>query len=273
MMNLKKFKVLVLFVLFSISTIYAQELITNESVLQMHQLGFDDLVIIDKINTSDVKFDTSIAALGKLSKAGVSSDIISLIMQKSKQNTKSKTGIYFTLENGEQKLIQPTVFIGTSKNAVAQKLVSGLINSKTKSRLPKTQSSNVIRNSQPEFTFIFNPMTTEVDNLQNNQGEGLPGLVNWWFRVASNPNEFVLVKLKVKERQNQREVITGTSNFLSNSSGIDSKKAINFSIEEIEGNKFRVIPDTLTPGEYAFLYQGQVPQGRSNQSVFDFSIQ
>lgn len=272
-MKLKGKKAFTVFALFFLTTIYAQEVITNESVIQMHRLGFDEFVIIDKINTSDVKFDTSIAALSKLSKAGVSSEVISLIMQKSKQNTKSKTGIYYTLQSGEEKLIQPTVFIGTSNNAVAQKLVSGLINSKTKSRLPKTQSSNIIENPNPEFLFIFNPITTEVDNLQNNQGGDISAISDWWFRVASNPNEFVLVKLKVKENKNQREVITGKSNFLSNSSGIDSKNAINFSIEEIEGNKFKVIPDNLEPGEYAFLYQGQVPQGRSNQSVFDFSIQ
>ena len=35
----------------------AQETITNESVVQMVELGFDDYMIIDKINTSDVKFD------------------------------------------------------------------------------------------------------------------------------------------------------------------------------------------------------------------------
>ena len=252
-------------------TIAAQETITNESVIQMKDLGFDDYMIIDKINSSDVKFDASISALGQLKKAGISSEVLSLIMEKSKQNTKSKTGIYYLAENDEQKLLQPTVFSGSSNNQVAQKLVSGLINSKQKARLPRTTSNNVLNSSNPEFTFIFNPATTEVDNLQNTQGDS-PGFLNWWFRVASNPNEFVLVKLVVKERKNLREVITGKSSWISSSEGVDPKYAINFSIEEIEGNKFKVVPDNLESGEYAFLYQGQVPQGRSNQSVFDFSI-
>ncbi|HAI42838.1 MAG TPA: hypothetical protein DCM40_34395, partial [Maribacter sp.] len=49
----------------------AQETITNESVVQMVELGFDDYMIIDKINTSDVKFDASISALGAMKNAGV----------------------------------------------------------------------------------------------------------------------------------------------------------------------------------------------------------
>ena len=250
----------------------AQETITNESVVQMVELGFDDYMIIDKINTSDVKFDASISALGNLKKAGVSSEVLSLIMAKSKQNTKSKTGIYYLAANGKDKLIQPSVFSGSNSNAVAQKLVSGLINSKKKAQLPGIHSNNVLSTNSPEFTFIFDPSVTEVDNMQNNQG-GDTGIFNWWFRMASNPNEFVLVKLTVKEKKNLREVITGKKSWITSSSGIDPKYALNFTMEEIEGNKFKVTPDTLAPGEYCFIYQGAVPQGRENQSVFDFSVQ
>ncbi|MDO6472903.1 hypothetical protein [Maribacter sp. 1_MG-2023] len=263
---------LLILALFALTFGSAQETITNESVVQMVELGFDDYMIIDKINTSDVKFDASISALGQMKKAGVSSEILSLIMDKSKQNTKSKTGIYYTDASGEDQLVQPSVFSGSNSNAIAQVLVSNYLNSKQKAQLPKTQSNNVIRQNQPEFTFIFDPSVTEVDNMQNNQG-GDTGMFNWWFRIASNPNEFVLVKLTVKEKKNLREVITGKKSRISSTSGIDPEYALNFSIEEIEGNKFKVTPDVLEPGEYCFIYQGQVPQGRENQSVFDFSIQ
>ena len=175
-------------------------------------------------------------------------------MEKSKQNTKSKTGIYYLANNGEDKLIQPSIFSGSNSNAIAQKLVSGFINAKKKAQLPKTKSNNVIKTSQPEFTFVFDPSTTEVDNTQNNQGN-----LNWWFRIASNPNEFVLVGLTVKKNKNLRKVITGKTNFLASTDGIDPKYALNFSIDEIEGNKFKVVPASLAPGEYCFIYQGQVP--------------
>lgn len=248
----------------------AQELITNESVLQMQQMDFDDFMIADKINSSDVKFDASISALGELKKAGVSSEIISLIMEKSKQNTKSRTGIYYLADDGGLKMVHATVFSGTSEDAVANRLVSGFIPKTKKARLSSSQSNNIIDKDSPEFTFIFDPSSSEVDNMQIGQGGG--GHLDWWFRTASSPNEFVLIKLDVNEKRNLRELITGKSNLVSSNDGIDPKYAINFDIEEIEGNKFKVTPTDLEEGEYAFMYQGKVPNGRANQSVFDFSI-
>jgi uncharacterized lipoprotein YbaY len=267
MKHLKYYLGLAFFIVFT--SIYAQETITNESVIQMVELGFSDDIIIEKINASDVKFDTSISELSKLKKANVSSEIISLIMRKSKHNTKSRTGIYY-LKDGKQKHLPPTVFSGSSSNSAAQKLVSGFINSKKRAVLPKVVSNNVL--TRPlEFTFIFDPSVTEVDNLQTTQGNS-SGLLNWWFRTASSPNEFVLVKLTVKDRKNTRQVIIGKKSWVSSQDGIDPKFALPFNIEEIETNKFKVTFDNLEPGEYAFLYQGQVPQGRTNQSVFDFSV-
>ena len=269
---MKKITYVLLLFLFVTHISYAQETITNETVVQMVELGFSDDVIIDKINTSDVSFDTTIAELSKLKKANVSSEIISLIMQKSKHNTKSRTGIYYA-EGKESKLLHPTVFSGGNSNAAAHRLVSGLINKKKRAVLPRTKSNNVLASNELEFTFVFDPSVTEVDNLQTTQGNNSAGLLNWWFRTASSPNEFVLVKLTVKERKNVREIIIGKKSWVSSQDGIDPKFALPFSIEEIESNKFKVVPENLGPGEYAFLYQGQVPQGRSNQSVFDFSIQ
>ena len=269
-MNTMKQLLALAFVL-TIGLVSAQETITNESVVQMVELGFDEGMIMDKINTSNVKFDASISGLSALKKAGVSPNVLSLIMEKSRGNTTSKTGIYFVDDNGNNKMIQPAVFSGSNSNAAAQRLVSGLINAKQKAQLPNTVSNNVIKNNSPEFTFRFDP-ATDVDNMNNMQG-GQAGVFNWWFRVASNPNEFVLVKMRVKERKNLREVITGKSNALGSQQGVDPKLALPFSIEEIESNVFKVTPSALEPGEYAFLYQGQVPQGRNNQSVFDFSIQ
>ncbi|AOW20555.1 hypothetical protein [Urechidicola croceus] len=267
---MKKIKKPLFILLILISSIcYSQEKVTNESILQMMNMGFSDDLIISKINSSDYKFDTSLSELSKLNDAGVSNDIITLMIEKSKHNTISKTGIYFQ-DGDELKLIQPTVFSGTSNNAVAQKLVSGLINSKTKATLPKSQSNNVLTDSSPEFTFIFDVSSASVDNMQTSPGGN--DRFNWWFKVASSPNEFVLLQLKVKEKKNLREVITGKGNVLTSSTGIDPKFALPFDIEEIEGNKYKVTPANLPPGEYAFFYQGQIPGGRSNQSVFDFSV-
>jgi len=252
----------------SLNNNYAQEIITNKSILQMNQLGFDDSMIIDKINSSNVKFETSISELSKLKNAGVSTEILALMMKKSK--TKSKTGIYYISKNGDQNRIQPSVFSSTNSNETAQVLVSGMINAKTKSQLPKSKSNNILKGNKQEFIFIFNP--SDVDNMQTNQGNQA-SIFNWWFRTATSPNEFALVQFKVKDRKNIREVVTGKTSSLGSTSGIDPKAALPFSIEEMGNNKYKVTPNYLEPGEYCFIYQGQVPEGRTNQAVFDFSIE
>ena len=48
----------------------------------MQELGFDDTMIIDKINSSNVYFDASISALIELKNAGVSTDILSVVMKR-----------------------------------------------------------------------------------------------------------------------------------------------------------------------------------------------
>ena len=267
---MKKLILCVLLLAVTTQFTYAQEVVTNESIIQMKALGFDETIIMSKINASDVDFDASISALSELKKAGVSSEVIALVMQKAQFSTKSKTGIYYLAADDTSKPILASVFSGTNQNAMAQQLVSGLINAKVKSQLPKRTSNNVINSTKPEFTFIFDP-DTGADNMQNYQGEK-PSLFNWWFRVATSPNEFVLVKMRVKKSKNLREVITSKSNMFTSSNGIDPKASIPFKIETIGNNKFTVVPDRLEPGEYCFIYQGNVPNGRTNQSVFDFSI-
>ncbi|WP_277114113.1 hypothetical protein, partial [Bacteroides stercorirosoris] len=49
-----------------------QETLSNQSVIDMKELGFSDDVIITKINSSDCLFDTSINSLKILKEKGIS---------------------------------------------------------------------------------------------------------------------------------------------------------------------------------------------------------
>ena len=66
------------------------------------------------------------------------------MMQKVQFSTKSKTGIYYLAADDTTKPILASVFSGVNQNALVQNLVSGLINTKEKSQLPKRTSNNVI---------------------------------------------------------------------------------------------------------------------------------
>ena len=245
----------------------------------MKQLGFDESLIIDKINSSDVNFDSSISALSRLKEYGASTEVISLVMEKSKYNTKSETGIYSLNLDKSMTPILSSVFSSKNANAAARavasvSIVGGLmVNARGKLQLPKNTSNNVVKLGLNQFIFIFDP-ETEVDNMNTGSNNPLYPYNNYLNnnKLASSPNEFILTEMRVKKSKNLREIITTKSGALSGSVGIDPKLSIAFSIETIGKNKYKITVPKLERGEYCFIYQGSL-NSQTTKSVFDFSVQ
>ncbi|MDA9631605.1 hypothetical protein N9T03_00130 [Bacteroidota bacterium] len=275
---MKKYLLLMLLLVFS-KPICSQEVITNESIIEMKQLGFDESLIIDKINSSDVNFDSSISALSRLKEYGASTEVISLVMEKSKYNTKSETGIYSLNLDKSMTPILSSVFSSKNANAAARavasvSIVGGLmVNARGKLQLPKNTSNNVVKLGLNQFIFIFDP-ETEVDNMNTGSNNPLYPYNNYLNnnKLASSPNEFILTEMRVKKSKNLREIITTKSGALSGSVGIDPKLSIAFSIETIGKNKYKITVPKLERGEYCFIYQGSL-NSQTTKSVFDFSVQ
>jgi hypothetical protein len=61
---------------FAGTTAATEEVMTNESVIKMHEAGLPAEVILAKIRTSQTNFDTSVDALVALSEAGIPKDVI-----------------------------------------------------------------------------------------------------------------------------------------------------------------------------------------------------
>lgn len=275
---MKKYLLLMLLLVFS-KPICSQEVITNESIIEMKQLGFDESLIIDKINSSDVNFDSSISALSRLKEYGASTEVISLVMEKSKYNTKSETGIYSLNLDKSMTPILSSVFSSKNANSAARavasvSIVGGLmVNARGKLQLPKNTSNNVVKLGLNQFIFIFDP-ETEVDNMNTGSNNPLYPYKNYLNnnKLASSPNEFILTEMRVKKSKNLREIITIKSGALSGSVGIDPKLSIAFSIETIGKNKYKITVPKLERGEYCFIYQGSL-NSQTTKSVFDFSVQ
>ncbi|HYE75628.1 MAG TPA: hypothetical protein VEF04_19955 [Blastocatellia bacterium] len=60
-----------------------KEILTNDSVIELSQLGLGDTVIIEKIRQSECRFDTSLNGLKQLKAAKVSNAVIALMMDPS----------------------------------------------------------------------------------------------------------------------------------------------------------------------------------------------
>ncbi|MDD3040150.1 hypothetical protein [Bacteroides sp.] len=261
---MKKLILLFIFLLAGYTISNAQEVLTNQSVIDMLEIGLGEDVIIAKITTSECDFSISINDLKDLKEKGVSDNIIiAMVKQEKDNNEQSKTllpGLYFN-DNDSLIKIFPTTFSGTKTNTLGSAFSYGIASAKIKSTMPGSSSKNIVNTVTPEFIFLF-------DKKQENAP-----LSEWWFSVASSPSQFVLVKLNKKEKS--RELGTGKVNVYAGSSmGIDEESIIKFTISKTNDFEFKVIPeDILQPGEYCFFYQGVIPQGGyTNQSVFDFSI-
>lgn len=263
-------KLLLMFIFISsLSAVSAQqEKLVNQSIIDMVKIGFTEEVIIAKIQTSECDFNTAIDSLKMLKEKGVGSDIIVAIMKAAKVSQENEemandelSGIFI---KKEEKLIRihPTAFSGRKTNTLGAAFSYGLATSKIRSTMLGATSNNIIETTLPEFYFFF----------ERNRND--TSLSNWWFSIATSPNQFVLTELKVKNKQ--RELETGKVNIYAGSSvGVNENSVIKFRIEEIDEHEYKVIPETpLVPGgEYCFFYQGRIPQGGySNQAVFDFSI-
>ena len=241
---------------------YSQEKLNNQSILDLIELGFDSELIITKIESSIVEFDTSLKALKQLKSKGVPSDVLTLMMQKSKVVVNS--GIFY-LENGKHKKILPAVFSGTGSKSGLAALTAGIASAKSKSYLPNFSSTNKLNGGFQVFFFQFGKNNPEDLNSRD-----------WWFNTASSPNEFVLIKLKRNKSKNNRELTVGKVNATGSHSGISSKGAIPIEIKDVGSGKFEVTPrKPLEYGEYCFVYQGTIPNEYTNSTnyVFDFSIQ
>lgn len=242
------------------------EILTNTSIIEMVDFGFEPSVIISKIESTASNFDTSFDALKALKNANVASNIIAAMVYASKKETVKgkKTGIYFLDSNGSEQSILPTAFSGTKTRTLAAGLTYGIASGKIKSVLNNANSKNIIQSSDTlSFIFYFSPFN-DTQRLAT----------DWWFRTTTSPNEFVLVVLDVKKRT--REIETGKVNlWVGSDTGAKNKNVIEFNITKIEDGKYIVTPIVpLSKGEYCFFYQGTIPQGGyTNQSVFDFSIQ
>lgn len=251
----------------SLSEAQEQEILSNQSVIDMKELGFSDGIIIAKINSSDCIFDTSINSLKALKEEGLSNDVIVAIMKAAKKTKDDEqdadnavSGIFYK-EDGELKKIYPTTFSGTKTNTLGTAFTYGIASSKIRSTMPGNTSKNIVNSVIPEFYFLFSRSNADAS------------LSNWWFSVASSPNQFVLVKLTAKRKS--RELETGKVNIYAGTEiGVNEDATIKFSTTAINDSEFKVTPENpLEPGEYCFFYQGTVPMGGyTNQAVFDFCI-
>ena len=264
-----------LFMLIPVFVNAQNEVLTNEGIVSMKELGFSDKVIVTKIETSThTKFCTEIDSLKSLKLRGISDDILVAMMgvRQIHEALKPEKDIADTLGIGLFMLdkpkvftkINPSVFSGTKTNTLASAFTYGIADSEISSTIDKPYSDTYTKYKNPEFFFFF---IKEGEDIKPTTG-------NWPFIQGSSPNEFVLVRLYATNKK--RKMRTGKVNiFAGVSTGVNEDDIITFTTIQINSHAFKIILNSpLPPGEYGFVYNGS-PIGNAlySRTIYDFSIE
>jgi hypothetical protein len=279
-----------------------RDVVTNATVIQLHQLGLGDAVILEKLKGAQCSFDTSIAGLTLLKNAGVSDTVISEMLRLTRQQSEQleeglgeqsvttdpndpmathEPGIYFYDPEAAQKLtvLEPTVYTATKSGGIFKSAITyGIAKIKSKAVLPGREAHFQIRNRKPTFYFYFaaaaagNPVMPGYPGYPYMQG-------NFdYFSMATSANEFVLVKVDVKKKS--RELVVGQISAFGAGGGVQDKAVREFDLERIRPGVYKVTPkEDLEPGEYAFFYGGNTAMATygftgpiGGGKVYDFGI-
>jgi hypothetical protein len=253
--------------------IAAQEVLTNEHLIQMAELGMGESIILSRIDNANNDFDASTSALVKLKAAGLSDAALTKVIEAASNDSRKvvdandplaphRPGIYYHDEAGNLVELLPTVMSQSkTRGAMAMRLSYGIAKMKTVARLAGPSARKQF-SSPKTFYFYFNDQSVAFD----------PNTISFHgFKQSYSPNEFTLAQLDMED--DSRELETGSANNYSTEFGIDERHARIFEIENVAPGIFKVSTTDLAPGEYCFVYSGSAPQGQSEQRVFDFGIQ
>lgn len=248
------------------------EVLNNNSIIELKELGLGESVIMEKIKTSQCDFDTSLSGLKQLKTAGVSDTVITaMIATKSaapgiapaSQSTDPNDpasphdpGIWFYEESdGKPKMMQLEPSVYAQHKTGAGFFMAWGETVKQEAIIPRAHAEFTITNRQPVFYFYFEHTKPGLSDTQG----------------ATSPNEYILGQFDVKEKDHERHLVIGSLNAYSGgTSGAESKSTRAFDFQKLAPGIYKVSPKSnLGDGEYGFFYAGNSGNGGK---VFDFGI-
>lgn len=267
-------------VLLLVGVVIGQEVLTNDSVVEMVAAGLPDEIIIAKINSSKTNFDLSTPALAKLTQAKVSSAVMKAMIEPKASGPGTPTatavpapenpndpmaphdpGIYLMTiaRDGGRKMVQ-IERAGSSHEKTANTwghaFSYGIAKAKVKAELPGRKAATRSTQQKPEFYMYFPP----TGNL---------GAAD----TITSPSQFSLLSLEVKS--DHRETAVEKIGFGTASAGTDEKRTFKFDVDKIRAYAYRATPSAdLKEGEYAFVAAPSMGGTASGGAIviFDFGV-
>jgi hypothetical protein len=233
---------------------FAQEVLTNDSVIQMVKAGLPETVVIAKIKSTATKFDLKTDSLVTLKKAGVSDKVLEAMVS---------TGSGSPPASAMPVTPAPAVAAGALKS---QDVIYQLVGDKYVEMF--ATSANLETNMQ--FFQSKSEVVLEGRKAQYRTTEKQPV-----FLSTYSSTDAPLVRLKPGDDHNDRNLKIGSGAFMpfggTQKMGVRNEDKIAINIERDPRGFYRLTPAApLPPGEYGFILATGF--GAGSGKIYDFGV-
>ena len=243
------------------ATSLAQEVLTNDSVIQMVKAGLPEAVVIAKIKGTASKFDLKTDSLVGLKKAGVSDKVLEAMVSAGSAPAAAATTPAPTTAMPAPPA--PAVAAGALKN---QDVIYQLVNDKYVELF--ATSANLETNMQ--FFQSKSEVVLEGRKARYRIKDKQPV-----FLSTYSSTDAPLVKLKPGDSNDDRNLKIGSGAFMpfggTQKMGVRNEDKIPINIERDARGFYKVTPASpLPPGEYGFILATGF--GAGSGKIYDFGV-
>src|SRR6266446_5383231 len=236
------------------ATSLAQEVLTNDSVIQMVKAGLPEAVVIAKIKSTSSKFDLKTDSLVSLKKAGVSDKVLEAMVA---------AGSGAAPSTAAAAPPAPALAAGALKTQdVIYQLVAG--------KYVEMFATSANLETNMAFFQSKSEVVLEGKKAQYRTSEKQPV-----FLSTYSSTDAPLVRLKPGDDHNDRNLKIGSGAFMpfggTQKMGVRNEVKIPVSIERDPRGFYKVTPAApLAPGEYGFILATGF--GAGSGKIYDFGV-
>ena len=243
----------VLMLLLCVTSVTAQEVLTNDAVIAMKKAGLSEGVILAKIRSSQAKFDTSTQALVGLKQAGLSDAVIEAMVGAGSGGPASTPAAAVPAAPTALPQARDTIF--HLRGAQYVEMMPAVASIETNFEFFTSKSELVLKGRKAAY---------RLDDRQ-------PVFFSVWA-----PSEVPLVKLKPGEKKDDRNLKFSSGAFMpyggTQKTGVRTEDIIDVESEKDARGFYRLKPrQPLKAGEYGFVLTHGSAAGAVGK-IFDFGI-
>ncbi|MFL6259682.1 MAG: hypothetical protein ACJ76Y_08225 [Thermoanaerobaculia bacterium] len=242
-----------------------QKPLSNDDVLSMVQAGLPQDVVIEKIKSSKTAFDTSTEALVSLKKAGVSSDIIRIMVNPNAESKPAGTGASpWGSDNAPVGCQvppggQPPWLSGASP---AMWLVKPEKTERTEINYERGTITHVGFAGFGARLLVLHPIKAAL--RVNSQTQ---------FLSCINPTDAPLVHFSLDNESDERNTSVGRTTPFNMTFNISEGDLVKYKFEKTPDGYFKITPEApLKSGEYGFVPQGAAGFFTAGERVYTFGV-